>query len=124
MPCDKKREDYRKEMIQEDNQKETNPKKRNRDALSPPTTDARKGNFKKQLRLSKPNGEPSKLNNGKVSKLLKVFERNEDDIKPKQLTRLFSGFEMLAKEKNLIGQNSSPSEKKSNGRGGQPSPLN
>ena len=73
LPCDRKKGDYQKEKKQEDNLIETNPKKRNRDALSPPTTDARKGNFKKQLRLSKPNGEPSKLNNGKVSKLLKVF---------------------------------------------------
>ena len=92
--------------------------------LPPPTNDARKGDSKKHLRLSKPNGEPSKQNKGKVSKLLQVFERNEDDIKPKQLTRLFSGFEILAKEKNLIGQNSSPSEIESNGRRGQQSPLN
>ena len=106
MPCDKNIEDYRKETIIEDNQKESNKKKRNRDALSPPTNDARKGNYKKHFRLSKPNGEPSNQNRGKVSKLLKVFEKNknEEDINSKQLTRLFSGFEMLKKEKNLIGQ--------------------
>ena len=124
MPCDNKREDYQKEKILEDNQKENNTKQRNIDALSPPTIDARKGNFKKHLRLSKPNGEPSKLNKGKVSKLLKVFERNEDDIKAKQLTRIFSGFHMLAKEKKLIGQKWSTSEVESHGRGGQQSPLN
>ena len=92
----------------------------------PPTNDARKGNTKKHLRLSKPNGEPSKQNKGKVSKLLKVFEKNEneDDIKSKQLTRLFSGFEMLKNEKNLIGQKQSPSEVETNGRGGNQSPLN
>ena len=57
---------------------------------------------------------------------MKVFEKNEneEDIKSKQLTRLFSGFEMLKKEKNLIGQEQSPSEIESNGRGGKQSPLN
>ena len=46
------------------------------------------------------------------------------DSKPKQMTRLFSGFEMLKKENNLIGQNQSPSEVETNGRGGNQSPLN
>ena len=45
MPCDKNTEDYRKERTLEDNQKESNKKKRNRDALSPPTNDARKGTY-------------------------------------------------------------------------------
>ena len=126
MPCVKNEEDNLKEKPLEDNQKEGNSKKRNRDALSPPTCDARKGTYKKHLKLSKPNGELSKENGGKVSKLLKIFEKteNEADNKTKQLTRLFSGFEMLKKENNLIGQDQSPSEVKTNGRGGNQSPLN
>ena len=78
MPCDKNAEDNLKEKPLEDNQKESNRKKRNIDALSPPTNDARKGNYKKHCKLSKPNGEPSKQNGGKVSKLLKIFEKNEN----------------------------------------------
>ena len=128
MPCVKNVEDNLKEKPLEDNQKEGNRKKRNRDALSPPTCDARKGIYKKHLKLSKHNGEPSKENGGKVSKLLKIFEKteneNEADNKTKQLTRLFSGFEMLKKENDLIGQDQSPSEVKTNGRGGNQSPLN
>ena len=78
MPIFKTVEDNQKENHVEDNQKERSSKKRNRDALSPPTNDACKGNYKKHFKLSKPNGEPSKQNGGKVSKLLKIFEKNEN----------------------------------------------
>ena len=124
LPSKKKEEDYRRKK-QFRRQPKRNPKKRNRDALSPPTTtDARKGDNLKHLRLSKPNGEPTNFKEGKVSKLLRIFENNEEDIQSKQKTRLFSGFESKKREDNLIGQELSPSEMKSNGRGGQQSPLN
>ena len=125
MPIFKTVEDNQKENHVEDNQKERSSKKRNRDALSPPPCDAHKGSSKKHLKLSKQNGKLSKENEGKVSKLLKFFENeNEADIKPKQLTRLFSGFEIKKNENDLIGEDKSPSEVKTNGRGGKQSPLN